>query len=290
MGTQNELYQRRYAEGITLLQQQMPSKFEMAVSRATDIGERKAFDQLDATEMDEKFGRNTDTPLSDPDHERRWIYTRDFEKAFMFDKEDDLRVFNNPINAYSQAFVAAGNRKKDDLIIEAFDASAITGQNGTGSATFDSSNYEIAAGSANLTPDKVREAREILELADNMEDGDMHRWYLAAAPNQKRSLLGNTEVTSSDFNTVKALVNGEINEWMGFTWIWSTRLPISGNNRSCFAWVKSSMKLGIGANPVTRVGERADKSYGTQVYRSEHCGSTRMDEKGVVRIIADETA
>lgn len=289
MANVETLYVDMFEEGIRLLQQQMPSKLEFAVSRASNIGEKKSFDQIESTELDERFGRNTDTPISDPDHRRRWINTRDFEKAFLFDKEDRHRVLNDPINAYTRTFQAARNRKVDDLIIEAFDAAAVTGKDGTGSTAFAGGNFAIVDGGANLTPAKIRQARQVLENQDNMEDESMFRWYLAISPNAKDALLGNTEITSGDFSSLKPLMDGKLANWLGFTLIVTTRLPLSGNIRSCFAWVKESMKFGMGGSPTTRAEERADKSYAMQVYRADHFGATRMDEKGVVRINIDES-
>lgn len=287
MGNIEILFTLKYAEGIRMLQQQLLSRLEPSVTVETDINERKAFDQLDAFELDERFNRNADTPISEADHRRRWIYTRDFEKAFLLDREDQIRLLNDPINPYTRGFVAAANRKKDDLVIEAFDAAAITGKNGTGTTAFDTA-FEVLAGGANMTPAKVRDAKQMLIQAENDVDDPMNMVSLVMSQDQITSLMGDPEVTSGDYNTNRVLVNGRLDQWYGCKIIQSERLPVTATVRSCFMWCKQSMKLGIGASPMSKVEQRSDKSYSTQAYAKHHYGATRMDEKGVVRILCQE--
>ena len=104
------------------------------------------------------------------------------------------------------------------------------------------------------------------------------------------ALLGDTNVTSSDFNTVKALVQGEINTFMGFQFIVTNRLSKTGNIRSCFAWAEDGLALAIGKDVMARIDERSDKGYATQVYYCMSIGSTRMEEEKVVQIDCDESA
>jgi hypothetical protein len=274
----------KFKEGIDILQSQKQSRLEMAVSVETDIMDRKAFDQLaDDQELDERVGRNTDTPISEADHRRRWIYTRDFEKAYLVDREDQIRQLNDPINPYTRNFVSMANRRKDRLVIEAFDATAITGRNGTGTAAFDTA-FSIAHGGVNMTTDKIKDAHQMLVQAEN-EDTEL---YMAISADQETALLNETEITSGDFNTQRVLVNGRLDTWYGFKFIRTELLPLISTVRTCFAWCKSGMKLGIGASDLTRVEQRADKGYSTQAYAKRHYGAVRMNEKAVVRIFCQQ--
>ena len=126
---------------------------------------------------------------------------------------------------------------------------------------------------------KLIEAKKILD--NNSVDPSIPR-HIAVGPDQIEALLNNTTVTSSDFNTVKALVQGEINSFMGFQFHVSTRLAKSGNNRTCFAWAEDGIKLAVGKDVMSRIDERADKSYSTQVYYCATFGATRMEEDKVV--------
>jgi hypothetical protein len=117
--------------------------------------------------------------------------------------------------------------------------------------------------------------------------------------------LATTQVTSSDYNSVKALVDGKIDTFMGFKFIRSQRLPTrsgtlafdtatgavgSGGGdaagyRRCFAWAKSGLLLAIGIDSISDISERKDKSLATQVYHAQTCGATRMEEEKVVEIL-----
>ena len=101
-------------------------------------------------------------------------------------------------------------------------------------------------------------------------------------------MLGTTEVTSSDFNTVKALSNGEINTFLGFNFIVSNRLSIASSKRLCLAYAMDGVKLALGQDLMSRIDELPNKGYATQVYNCMSIGATRMEESKVVTIQAHE--
>ena len=111
---------------------------------------------------------------------------------------------------------------------------------------------------------------------------------IVVSPKQITDLLGTTEVTSSDFNTVKALANGEISSFLGFNFIVSNRLTSSSSKRLCLAFTNDAIKLALGKDVMTRIDERADKGYSQQVYVCASMGATRMEEDKVVTIEAHE--
>jgi hypothetical protein len=184
------------------------------------------------------------------------------------------------------AAAAAMGRAIDDEIIAAALGTAYTGETGS-TATSLPAAQQIANGSADLTVAKLRQAKKILDLSD--VDPSIPR-YLACGPDQIEALLADTNVTSSDFNTVKALVQGEVNQFMGFNFIVTNRLAKSGDIRSCFAWAEDGLALAVGRDVMARIDERNDKGYATQVYYCMSIGSTRMEEEKVVQIDCDEAA
>ena len=96
-------------------------------------------------------------------------------------------------------------------------------------------------------------------------------------------------MTSSDFNTVKALAQGEISSFVGFNFIVSNRLNTDSNSdRQVIAFAQDGIKLAVGKEPAARIDERADKSYSTQVYYCQTIGATRMEEEKVVEIACNE--
>lgn len=82
--------------------------------------------------------------------------------------------------------------------------------------------------------------------------------HLAFSASGKKSLLNSTQVTSSDYNTVKALVNGQIDTFMGFTFHMVGKrteggLPKTGAVRDGFAWHESSIGYANGIDMTTSV-------------------------------------
>ena len=107
---------------------------------------------------------------------------------------------------------------------------------------------------------------------------------------QLKNMLNIEKLTSSDYASVQALIRGEINEFMGFTFHRTQRLAIDANDiRSCFAWAQDGLLLGVGIDLHTKISERPDKNYLTQVWGAMSMGATRMEEEKVVQIDCDET-
>ena len=97
-------------------------------------------------------------------------------------------------------------------------------------------------------------------------------------------LLDIQELTSADYATVKALVNGEIDTFLGFNFIRSERLDIASYVRSNLMWQRNSILLALGQDITVDIGPRRDKNMAVQVYLGMSIGAVRMDEDGVVEI------
>jgi hypothetical protein len=210
----------------------------------------------------------------------------DYEYADLIDDQDKVRLLVDPTSTYSRAAAAAMGRAMDDAIIAAALGTALTGKDGGTSTAFATATNQIAAGATGLTLAKLISAKEILDAGD--VDPSIPR-YIVVSPKQITNLLNTTTVTSSDFNTVKALAMGEINSFVGFNFIVSNRLGVDGSAaRRVIAFAGDGIKLAIGREPVARIDERADKSYATQIYYAMTLGSTRMEEKKVVEVLCTE--
>jgi hypothetical protein len=266
-----------------MLSQQMGSLLRDKVRLESVVGKNAFFDQVGAVTAQKRTSRHSDTPQIDTPHARRRVSLVDYEFADLIDEQDKVRLLIDPTSSYAQAAAYAMGRAMDDEIISAALGTAFTGE--TGSTSTANANT-IAHGSAGLTIAKLRSAKETLDL--NSVDPSIPR-HIIVGPKQITDLLGTTEVTSSDFNTVKALANGEINQFLGFNFIVSNRLSLSGTTRSCIAYAQDGIALGVGKDVTARIDERADKGYATQVYYCASFGATRMEEDKVVEVQATES-
>lgn len=102
-----------------------------------------------------------------------------------------------------QVVAKAIGRRSDQMIIDALSGSgtSLTVANSIGGAT------------TNMNMAKLREAQRLM----NANNVPMEDRFIVMHASQLSNLLSETQVTSSDFNSVKALVQGEINTFMGFT-------------------------------------------------------------------------
>jgi hypothetical protein len=277
----DEHFIRRYTAGIMHLAEQKESRLRSAVRVESISAEKSFFDQVGSQTLNKRTTRHGDTILTDTPHKRRMVTSSTYDGADLVDEPDVMRVLNDPTNAYSVAFSRAAGRQMDDVIVASALATANTGKEGDDPVNFPNGNWLIEHNAEGLTVAKVIEAKEVLDAAEN--DPNEPRYAVTSAK-QITDMLGTTEVTSSDFNSVKALVSGEINTWMGFDWIRSERLEKTGSNRAALFYQKSSLLLGVGINPHVRIAERPDKNHSTQVFITMDFGATRMDETGVVHV------
>ena len=277
---------QQYSANVQMLSQQRGSLLRDAVRSETMVGKNAFFDQVGKATAVKRTTRHGDTPQIDTPHARRRMSLVDYEYADLIDDQDKVRMLIDPTSTYAQAAASAMGRAMDDEIIAAATGTAFTGETGSTSTTLPSG-QQIAHGSADLTLAKLITAKKTLDLAS--VDPSIPR-YIAVGPNQIEALLNNTTVTSSDFNTVKALVQGEIDTFLGFKFIVTNRLALASNIRTCFAWAEDGLALGIGKDVTARIDERADKGYATQVYYCMSIAATRMEEEKVVSIACDESA
>jgi len=284
-----------YQSNIDIQFQQRGSRLRSAVRMETQNAEFEFYDRIGPTDAVEVNSRHADTPLIDTPHSRRRVGLRDFDWADLIDSQDRIRMLADPTSPYTLNAVYALGRKMDDVIIAAATATANTGKTGSGTAPFPGSS-EVAvnnveagpASNSNLTIGKLRRVRFLLDSqeASNEPEKDL---FGVVSPAQIQSLLRSTEVTSSDFNSVRALVNGEIDTFMGFNFIRSNRLTIAAGIRDCLFWERQGMLLAVGKEITTDVGPRRDKRNTTQVYVCASFNSTRMWEEKVLRVKCDET-
>ncbi len=128
------------------------------------------------------------------------------------------------------------------------------------------------------------------EVEFEADEGDRHIVLRALA---MQKLLEDTEVTSSDFNTVKALVNGDLKTYMGFEFHKiGTRaeggLPGLAADRIAFAWHKSALGIAIGIDLKTAIDWVAQKTswLANGMFKA---GAIAREPQGIVKLQYNET-
>ena len=276
---------QQYSANVQMLSQQKGSLLRGSVDVESIVGKNAFFDQVGVATAVKRTTRHNDTPQIDTPHSRRRVSLVDYEYADLIDNQDKIRTLIDPTSSYAQAAAFALGRAQDDEIIAAASGTAFTGETGSTSTALPAGQQITESGTDGLTIAKLRNAKEIMDSAS--VDPSIPR-YIVVGPKQISDLLGTTQITSSDFNTVKALANGEVNTFLGFNFIVSNRLSIASSKRLCLAYAMDGIKMAVGQDLMTRIDERADKGYSTQIYVCQSIGATRMEESKVVTIQSRE--
>lgn len=290
MGDISTAFVKQFGSNLDFLVQQKGSLLRNAVRMETVVGEEAYFDQLASTAAQKKTTRNSDTPLIKSDHRRRRVTMYDYEWADLIDKEDKLKMLIDPQSDYAINAAWALGRSIDDAIIEAYSGTAYAGKAGGTSTIFTAANI-VSCGATGLTLQKLLDGKEILD--GNDVDPNEER-YVVVTAKQLSDLLNISEVKSADYNTIKALVRGEVDTFLGFKFLVCNRLAstnggtVAANGRSVLMFVKSGMLLALAKDINTQITQRADKSYATQVYACMGIGATRMEEEKCVQILCTE--
>ena len=275
----------QYKSNVFHLAQQKGSKLRDAGRTESIVGKSHFFERIGSTAAVKRTSRHADTPRVDTPHSRRKVTMDDYDWADLIDDSDKVRLLISPQSEYAKAGAYAMGRTMDDVIIAAATGNAFGGVSG-GSTIALPAGQKIAHGSTGLTIAKLISAKEKLDAAN--VDPDEARTIVCSAK-QISDLLGTTQITSADFNSVKALVQGDIDTFMGFKFIRSERLGTDSNgNRQVLAFTNTSMGLALGKDIQTKISERADKNYSTQVYLCMTIGATRVEDEKVIEIACTE--
>lgn len=283
-----------FRSNIEIQYQQKGSRLRPYVRVESQNAEFEFYDRITTTAAQEVFTRHADTPLISTPHDRRQVAMRDFDWADLVDKKDKLRMLADPTSSYTQNAVYAMGRAMDQVIIDSAFNISFSGKTGATQIAFPAAsiiavNYVEtgAAVNTNLTIAKLRFARFLLDSTEAHDDEPL---FAAVTASQIQSLLRTTEVTNSDYNTVKALVAGDIDTFMGFKFVRLELLTKVGNIRQCIFWAKSGLLLSMADELTVDVGPRRDKRNSTQIYVCGTFGGTRMWEQKVLQVLCDETA
>lgn len=305
----------QFSANVWHLSQQKEARLKSLVRNESLKGEAGYYDRYAAgTAPVAKTGRHSATPVSTVDHSRRKVTGVEYEDAILIDELDTLSMIHDPSSQYAKVMSMKFGRLIDDIIIEGAFADAASGRTGATPVVFPSTQIVVAhdgstTSGVNLNVKTLRAVKSKFLSAE--VDPSMKK-YLALSASQLMNMLAQTEATSSDYNVIKTLVQGEINTFMGFEFIHSERLPkyagnvtynvasgvygsgtgtivvATNNARKCIAWCQDGLLLAIKSDVKSRISERADLSYNQQIYYCMNMGATRMEEAKVVQVVCAE--
>ncbi len=306
-----EWFVDQFAKTLYHVCQQKEALFARAVRVEPVLGaEDKAFDMLGALALVEKTARNIETPSVDPTTQRRWVSTTPYHQSLLKDKDDDLSMLIDPASDYVLALRRAVNRKKDTIILAAFEAAVTAGRRAGSSITWaaqqgntkytdtsggrtiphDCSEGNCAAGDTGMTVEKIELVQEYMTM--NHVDPDVPLWC-AIAPRQGTDLFGQQEYTSIDYATEKPIATGRVlRNWHGINWIVHPSIVKGTSNDvdgttdvyECWAWAQDAIILGVQDEVSVEMSVESMLSYSQRIYVHMNMGAMRMDEDKVIKV------
>lgn len=257
-------------------------------------GNQKRFDQIGSQSyaMRQKTARAQKTEPSDIPTAFRWVRPRPYDKTTWIDEHDTVMLGSlpDPQSPTAKNHAIACNRLKDIVLINALLGTNYTGAQGT-TATALPAAQQIAVnlgGGANtgLTLAKLIASSYNLDVNDVDE---MDRVFIYAAKQLNNLLTNVDQVNSVLYNEIRALYKGRVEEFMGFKFIRTQLLPVTSSVRSCVAYQKGFLQMGIGADLKTHIDILPDQSHAVQVRSVILLDATRLEEAGVVSVACDES-
>lgn len=290
----------QFKANILMLSQQKPAKLRGVCRMESVTGDTMYVERIGSKDAQVRGARHGETPVSDAQHSRRKLSMADYiVPADLIDKPDKLKMLIDPQSVYTQNQTFALNRAIDDVVIAALGGPAYGGHTGAttinnydvGECRIVKSDGTVATAGSNatdvtqtaLTIDKLLTCKQLL---DDAEIDEERQRYFLTNPYNINQLLNTTEVKSADYNTVKALAQGQIDTFMGFKFIKSTRLPVGvdPSATSCYAFAQDSIVLAIAEEPSVSVSVRNDLCDSIQVFSTLSIGATRVEGPAVVEI------
>lgn len=283
---------QQYQGMIYVLAQQQKSKFASRVRNESIQGESKSFDRLGEAEVEEITTRHPETPNNEQPHSRRWVTPSNFHTNSYVDQVDELKMLINPTNEYAQNQARALGRKTDDLIITAALGTAAAGVTSTtstvafkdesismnGDGTITTLGTLAVVGS--ITDIGLGKIETMLRLFNDADVDPQIPKYWAVTPKDIEDMLQIQQLTSIDYVGIKNAEAGDITRFSGFNFFWSTQITkdtVTETGYRTIAWAQDGIIWASAKGVISRIDERPDLSYTTQVYSVMNGGAVRMD-------------
>lgn len=264
------------------------------VSTASYSGERsQVVNFLGSVEFIERDTVYSDTKVTELEHTQTWITGKEYDCAVFIDRLDTLKMIYDPTSPYVERFREAAGRKMDEIIMSGFFADRKVGKDGLTTSAFGANNTVVHGGTA-MTVAKLRAIRKLIKKRH--VDLRTNRAKIAVTADEVDDLLGEVAVGSSDYNSVKPLVDGEVTNFMGFDFIPyedngvvdlvnGRGIPTTaGNVRQLPVWIPDGMHFGMWDALAIRISDRPDKNHIKQIHGTFTAGRTRLEEGRVFQL------
>jgi len=302
--TIDQFYTDQFDANWQHLVQQSEGRVYSLVRQETVKGKRKLLNFIGKSKARLITTRSGKTIPSNTPYAKRKLSLRAYDEVYHEDEWDAelLGDVTSPRSAVVISHAYAFQRAYDEAVIEAATGTAYIGEDGDEAVDLGNGqkvpvNYIHGSTGSNsgLTLAKIIKAKSILgknEAAGQNKTGVMgDKMIFLVTQQQLDDLLINVDqVSNSRYADVKALVNGEVNQFMGFTFIRTQLLALdpATDIRTCIAFVSSGVAFANNGMS-TKIIIRDDLNETLQIRTKGRHGATRTEEEKVVAVYCDES-
>jgi hypothetical protein len=282
-----------FNKNLHVLAQQQQSQLLSTVRLESMTSLSQFFDRIGEVEMIKRTSRHQDTAFTPLPYSRRKVDISDYEIGEIIDSEEDaMKMMYDPQSSTTQAFVRSGNRNMDRVIVnEGLLGTAYAADAGFSTTAVAAPTAITADATYKLAISKIKDAIDSLGSAD--VDLAVDRPCLVISYAEYVSLLKQSEFINKDFKTStnQELTINSLNNFLGIDIkiVSNTILPLSGNDRTCVMYTKSSCILGVQNKFKIDAGKDYSKGGSLRVIGKQNIGAVRMEEARVVPLTCDQT-
>lgn len=238
-------------------------------TRLNVVGDKYDFRLMGKGAATQRTGSSADVVPMGIAHSLKQATLTDYEAPEYTDIFDQATVNFDEVVELAQTIAGAMGRRDDQSIIDALATTTTT----------------VGAGTQALDLATITAAAKAL----NAVEAPMEDRYFVVHEGGLNQILNDSTITSADYNSVRLLMSGEIDTFMGFKWkiIGSSRaeggLPLAATVRSGFAFHKSAVGHAVGIDMKTRVDYVPHKASWLSMGMWK-AGTVAIDVEGIVEV------
>lgn len=273
-------YIQTFESNVRFLAQQGEALLRNKVTEKATNGANHNWDRLAPTAAVQKVAKRVATPYQDGNWTRRVSGVQTWHWADSYEEQDIVQMLIDPGSALARNGASAMKRAMDDIILA---QATIASLNGDATTTALPAGQILGNGTTEITFDNILQANQVFQT--NNIDMDVPR-CIVLGPRQVRSLMRTVEVTSSDYQNMKALAgNGYLPNFLGFSWVVSNRLVVPAAGQiNCLALTPYAMGLQVNSDVKTQVAQDPSNSFLYAVYMQFTMGAVRVEDEHMIRL------
>lgn len=302
----------QFQSGLERVAQQLQSRFKgLAVVKTGCTGKAQAHRKVQKMEMTDITGRLQNNVGNELSLMHRYVFPKKAGLTTWLDEDDaqELDAGVAPTGSIVTEHGSAAARKTDAYFLNGIIGDNLEGIEDSMSTVAVPVSQKIAVnaqatGSANLGLTLYKLVKAKAKFAKNEVYGqDVQqaggKLVMAVSQDELDNLLLDVEKTgNADYNKVRALVDGEVDYFMGITFIRTELLPTTSVGatsgaykiRTCPMWVTTGVHMDFWYDVKTNIDVLPQKSQAIQVYSRIKLGACRHDEDRVVLVYCEQPA